>query len=153
MRYSIVLISLAGIIASCADLGSGDLQIVDGQWFQQERIEIFLYKYVWTFNPNRTFTIVRSVHDPFTNTLLGYRFKSERIYNVVSSILIMTTKREASNDDTRGPYSVELVPMPVNRKAVQNEFRIESNTLTIFYGPCPPNANCIDRTTLQRFSR
>lgn len=105
----------------------------------------------YVFDENGDYELVRKVYNAKTDEFLGYRYQEIGKFVLIDNQLTFHIQETYVNDDAKGLFS-DIENLVLVENSSENEFTLtvkfedNMNTLIYIYPPCPPNANCIDKS-------
>lgn len=157
--FQIFIIAFIFAIIGCSEKENNDInnEKLIATWHEKINIEgIDKYAIVeYVFDEDGDYEVVRKVFNSDTDELLGYRFMEVGKYFLKNDQLTFHIQETYVNDDSKGLYS-DAEDLVLSEQDSGSEFTLTikfengAKTLVYFYPPCPPDANCIDRSVFNR---
>lgn len=123
-----------------------------GSWTEETPINTDLNQpLTYTFNTDHSLLITRTVVEVSTSNLLGYRYLAAGKYELSGNLVTLNLDEIHSNNDEVGSYSdlSDLIFIgSETRPNITISFNTNRNELTLTYGPCGENIDCIGSKTL-----
>ena len=157
MRALSYIAVLAVLFFSCSkDVEEAQTDLILGAWEQNEPVEgeDFIQSLRYVFHSDRSFDLSRTIINPSTSEIVGYRAKSSGSYDINGNRLTLLESERYLHNDTDRWYSDldDLEPFEFTGGPKQVSFSLneEQNLLTFQYDPCGINENCISSQTFSR---
>ena len=157
MRTLSFIAVLTILFSSCSkDVEEAQTDLIFGTWEQNEPVEgeNLIQSLQYVFHPDRSFTLSRSMIDPSTSEIVGYRAMSSGTYDVNGNRLTLIESERYIHNDSDRLYSdlQDLEPSEFTGGPTQVSFLLDEaqNQLTFQFDPCGINENCISSLTFSR---
>lgn len=155
LSYLTVLATL--LFFSCSkDVEEAPADLILGAWEQNELVEgeNLIQSLQYVFHSDRKYDLSRTIIDPSTSEVVGYRAKASGTYDINGSRLTLVESERFIHNDSDRLYADldDLEPFEFTGGPTQVSFLLdeERNQLTFQFDPCGINENCISSLTFSR---